>query len=132
MYMGIMFIVSCLDVFPSLDDAGCLTVHILSLINSYSILLAKAKVMEGSPGPHPQMSPDESSSEEVTVIFSHRCGRFLSLRVGHHVRIHPPWLVHRGDCDSVNEGGEGLEVLHHIFMFIIARILYTLRLCLVY
>ena len=31
------------------------------------------------------------ASEEVSVILSQRCAKFLSLQVGHHIRIHPPW-----------------------------------------
>ena len=30
--------------------------------------------------------------EEVSVLFSTRCARFLDLQPGQYVRIHPPWL----------------------------------------
>ena len=85
------------------DVSGCLVVHVHSLISCYSIVLAQAQVLHGSPRPHPQsqssFSLDTTSSEEVTVIFSQRCATFLNLQVGNHVNVHPPWWVY--SCGSL-------------------------------
>ena len=33
----------------------------------------------------------EEEEEEITVLFSMRCAKFLKLQVGSCVRVHPPW-----------------------------------------
>lgn len=86
---------------PDSEDEGCLTLHILSLINCYSLLQAEAKVLHGSPAPTspaplptglPIVPPQtDNVAEDVSVIFTQRCAKFLTLQVGHLIKLRPPW-----------------------------------------
>ncbi len=83
--------------------------QILSLLHCPSLILAKASLTDGA---LPDSSANARATEdtvkggisgdirgdvkgdggdEVTVVFSQRCARFLQLEQCASIRIHPPW-----------------------------------------
>lgn len=74
------------------DSGRCLLLDVLSLVHCCSMILAEARV-------HQSYHPPESSVHQnglsqgqlLTVIFSLRTVKHLSLKVGHLIKIHPPW-----------------------------------------
>lgn len=74
------------------DLSGCLSVQIHSLLHCPSLLLAKASLTHGAllDSANANICGD-IKGEEVTVVFSQRCARFLQLEQCASIRIHPPW-----------------------------------------
>lgn len=88
-----------------------LTVHVQSLSNCCSVVIARCKVLHGNvyiptatkeEAVASRMASDQDrlgaqdvvspgGAEMVTVLFSLRCARFVGLVVGGRIRIHPPW-----------------------------------------
>lgn len=113
--------VNCLYHCGLSDVPHSLTVHVHSLSNVCSVVMARCKLLHGNVdaptsteqqtgsdvlshthssgasgcGDRPEgLGPDGLSPDDtkmVTVLFSLRCARFVGLVVGGRVRIHPPW-----------------------------------------
>ena len=92
------------------DLSACMTVEVCSLTNSHSLTVTSCRTLS-SGWLHSDLgreSDDRVSTalreekketpmeggeggEIVTVLFSGRCAKFVSLQVGQIITIHPPW-----------------------------------------